>query len=43
MLNIRLMDVVATYLYESLDKDIHMKFSEGFTMLEAFCNEPRNV
>ena len=37
------MDVVATYLYGSLDKDIHMKIPEEFTMPEAFCNEPRIV
>ena len=38
-----LMDIVATYLYGSLDKDIHMKIPEGFTMPKAFCNEPRSV
>ena len=42
-LNMRLMDVVAAYLYGSLDKDIHMKIPEGFTMPKAFCNEPRSV
>ena len=38
-----LIDVVATYLYVSLDKDIHMKIPKGFTMPEAFCNERRSV
>ena len=33
-LDMRLMDVVATYLYGSLDKDIHMKILEGFTKLQ---------
>ena len=42
-LDMRLMDVVAKYLYGSLDKDIHMKIPEGFTMPEAFCNEPISV
>jgi hypothetical protein len=42
-LDMRLMDVVAAYLYGSLDKDIHMKIPEGFTMPKAFCNEPRSV
>uniref|UniRef100_A0A6N2KGN2 Reverse transcriptase Ty1/copia-type domain-containing protein n=1 Tax=Salix viminalis TaxID=40686 RepID=A0A6N2KGN2_SALVM len=37
------MDVVTAYLYGSLDKDIHTKIPEGFTMPEAFCNEPRSV
>ena len=35
-----LMDVITTYLYGSLDKDIHMKIPEGFTMPEAFCMNP---
>ena len=41
-LDMHLMDAVATYLYISLDKDIHMKIPEGFTMPEAFCNKPRS-
>ena len=40
-LDIRLMDIVATYLYGSLYKYIHKKILEGFTMPKAFCNEPR--
>ena len=35
-----LMDVVAAYLYGSLDKDIHMKIPEGFTMPEVFVMNP---
>ena len=42
-LDMRLMNVVASYLYGSLEKDIHMKILEGFTMPKAFCNEPRSV
>ena len=38
-LDTRLMDVVASYLYESF----HMKIPEGFTMPEAFYNEPISV
>ena len=38
-----LMNVVATYLYGSLDKYIYMKIPEGFTMPEAFCNEHKSV
>ena len=37
------MDVVVMYLYELLDKDIHMKTLEGFTMSKVSCNEPRSV
>ena len=36
-----LMDVVTTYLYRSLDKDIHMKIPKGFKMLEAFIIKPK--
>jgi len=35
-LDICLMDVVTTYLYRTLDKQIHMKILEGFKMFEAF-------
>jgi hypothetical protein len=38
-----LMDIVTTYLYGSLDKDIYMKILGGFKMSEAFYNKPRNV
>ncbi len=36
-LYMRLMDVVTTYLYGSLDNDIHMKIPEWYKMHEA-CN-----
>jgi hypothetical protein len=42
-LDIRLMNVVTTYPYESLDKDIHMKIPEGFKMPETFYDKPRSV
>lgn len=35
-LDMRLMDVVATYLYGSLDNDIYMKILEGYKMPEAY-------
>ena len=34
-LDLRLMDVVITYLHGSLDNGIYMKILEGFQMLEA--------
>jgi hypothetical protein len=37
------MNVVTTYPYESLDKDIHMKIPEGFKIPEAFYDKPRSV
>ena len=43
MLDMCLMDVVVAYLYGSLDKDIHMKIPQGFTMPETFCNESESV
>jgi hypothetical protein len=42
-LDICLMNVVTTYPYESLDKDIHMKIPEGFKIPEAFYDKPRSV
>ena len=35
-LDMRLMDVVTAYLYESLDSDIYMKILEGLKMPEAY-------
>ena len=35
-LNIRLMDVVTTNIYGSLNNDIYMKVPEGYKMLEAY-------
>ena len=32
-LDMRLMDVITTYLYGSMDNDIHMKIPEGFKLL----------
>ena len=43
ILDMHLMDVVATYLYRSLEKNIHMKIPEVFTMLEAICNELKSI
>ena len=34
-LDMRLMDVVTTYLYGSLDANVYMKIPEGFTLPEA--------
>jgi hypothetical protein len=42
-LDIRLMNVVTTYSYESSDKDIHMKITEEFKMSETFYDKPRSV
>ncbi|WCJ38518.1 Retrovirus-related Pol polyprotein from transposon RE1 [Euphorbia peplus] len=41
-LDMRLMDVVTTYLYGSLDNNIHMKIPEGFKMPEA-CMDSREI
>jgi hypothetical protein len=38
-----LIDVVIARLYESLEKDIHMKILEGFKMPEAFYDKPISV
>ena len=38
-----LMDVVTTYLYGSLDANVYMKISEGFTLLEAMNSKPRSM
>ena len=42
-LDMSLMDVITTYLYGLLDKDIHMEIPKGFKMPEAFYNNPINV
>jgi hypothetical protein len=42
-LDIRLINVVTTYLYGSLDKDIHMKIPERFKMPEAFYDKLKRV
>ena len=35
-LEMRLMDVVMAYLYDSLDSDIYMKIHEGYKMPKAY-------
>ncbi|WKA03311.1 hypothetical protein VitviT2T_021428 [Vitis vinifera] len=39
----RLMDVITTYLYGSMDNDIYMKIPEGFKLLEANNTKPRSM
>jgi hypothetical protein len=38
-----LIDVVTTYLYESLDNDIYMKIPEGYKMTEAYNYKSRSI
>ena len=38
-----LMDVVTTYLYDSLDNDIYMKILEGFKLPEAYNMNSREI
>ena len=40
-LDMRLMDVITTYLYGSIDNDINMKILKGFKLFEA--NKTKNV
>ena len=42
-LDIRLMDVTTTYLYESIDNDIYMKIPKGFKLPETNNIKPRNM
>ena len=42
-LDMRLMDVITTYLYGSMDNDICMKIPEGFKLPETNCIKPRNM
>ena len=42
-LDIRLMDVITSYLYESIDNDIYMKIPLRFKLLEANNKKPRNM
>ena len=42
-LEMRLMDVVTTYLYETINTDIYMKIPEGFKLPEATNSKPRNM
>jgi hypothetical protein len=42
-LDMRLMDVVTTYLYGLLDNDIYMKIPEGYKMPKAFNSKSRSI
>ncbi|GJU93052.1 retrovirus-related pol polyprotein from transposon TNT 1-94, partial [Tanacetum coccineum] len=42
-LDMRLMDVVTSYLYRSLDSAIYMKIIEGFNMPEALSAKPKDM
>ena len=39
----RLMDVVTTYSYSSLDNDIYMKIPEGCKLFEAYNKNSREI
>jgi Reverse transcriptase (RNA-dependent DNA polymerase) len=39
----RLMNVITTYLYGSLDNYIYMKVPEGLKMFEAFKSKPQEI
>ena len=42
-LDMRLMDVITSYLYGSMDNDIYMKISKGFKLLEANSTKSRSM
>ena len=42
-LDMRLMDVITTYLYGFLNNGIYMKVPEGFKLLEANSTKPRSM
>ena len=42
-LDMRLMDVITTYLYGPMDNDIYMKIPEGFKLPKANCTKPRSM
>ena len=42
-LDMRLRDVVTSYLYESLNANVYMKIPKGFTLLEAMNSKPRSM
>ena len=42
-LDMRLMDVITTYLYGSMDNDIYMKILKGVKLSEANSTKPRNM
>ena len=39
----RLMDVITTYLYGSIDNDIYMKIPEGFKLFEENNTKPHSM
>ena len=39
----RLMDVITTYLYGSMDNDIYIKIHEGFKLFEADITKPHST
>ena len=39
----RLMDVIITYLYGSIDNDIYMKIPKGFKLVEANNIKPHSM
>ena len=41
--DMRLMDVIIAYLYESIDNDIYIKIPEGFTLPEVVNAKPRSM
>ena len=42
-LNMRLMDVVTTYLYGFIDTNVYMKIPEGFKLPEVMNSKPRSM
>ena len=42
-LDMRLMDVITTYLYSILENDIYMKIPEGFQLPQVNTSQPRNM
>ena len=42
-LDIRLMDIITTYLYGSIDNDIYMRILEGFKFPEENNTTPRSM
>ena len=42
-LDMRLMDVVTTYLYEYIDINVYMKIPEGFKLPEVMNSKPQSM
>ena len=42
-LDMHLMDIITTYLYESMDNDIYMKIPEGFKLSGTNSTKPRSM